>query len=48
MAATLVEKMGALSLDSAREEVPARGGSELVAVTFKVAGMEAFEVEIEP
>mmetsp|Transcript_22839 Transcript_22839/g.62280 ORF Transcript_22839/g.62280 Transcript_22839/m.62280 type:complete len:176 (-) Transcript_22839:76-603(-) len=48
MAAALVEKMGTLSLDAATEEAAARSGSKLVAVTFKVAGMEAFEVEIEP
>uniref|UniRef100_A0A6T1NCG6 Ubiquitin-like domain-containing protein n=1 Tax=Alexandrium monilatum TaxID=311494 RepID=A0A6T1NCG6_9DINO len=48
MAATLVEKMAALALDGAPEDVAACSQGGLVAVKFKVPGIDMFEVEMEP
>eukprot|EP00413_Alexandrium_margalefii_P045364 CAMPEP_0204587550 /NCGR_PEP_ID=MMETSP0661-20131031/48114_1 /ASSEMBLY_ACC=CAM_ASM_000606 /TAXON_ID=109239 /ORGANISM="Alexandrium margalefi, Strain AMGDE01CS-322" /LENGTH=175 /DNA_ID=CAMNT_0051597281 /DNA_START=92 /DNA_END=619 /DNA_ORIENTATION=+ len=48
MAATLVESMGALSLDAAPEEAAVRGRGDLVTVKFQVSGLDAFEVEMDP
>eukprot|EP00414_Alexandrium_minutum_P005984 CAMPEP_0113821626 /NCGR_PEP_ID=MMETSP0328-20130328/1833_1 /TAXON_ID=39455 /ORGANISM="Alexandrium minutum" /LENGTH=176 /DNA_ID=CAMNT_0000789559 /DNA_START=96 /DNA_END=626 /DNA_ORIENTATION=+ /assembly_acc=CAM_ASM_000350 len=48
MAATLVESMSALKLDAAPEEAAACSQGDLMAVKFKLAGMDAFEVEMEP
>mmetsp|Transcript_57472 Transcript_57472/g.171034 ORF Transcript_57472/g.171034 Transcript_57472/m.171034 type:complete len:176 (+) Transcript_57472:75-602(+) len=48
MAATLVENMAALTLDAAPEEAAARSQGDLVAVKFRVPGLDAFELEMDP
>eukprot|EP00443_Scrippsiella_acuminata_P045517 CAMPEP_0115199894 /NCGR_PEP_ID=MMETSP0270-20121206/16848_1 /TAXON_ID=71861 /ORGANISM="Scrippsiella trochoidea, Strain CCMP3099" /LENGTH=327 /DNA_ID=CAMNT_0002613295 /DNA_START=87 /DNA_END=1071 /DNA_ORIENTATION=+ len=45
MAAALVDSMGALTLDASKEEAAVSGTME---VQFKVAGMGAFELQLEP
>mmetsp|Transcript_182039 Transcript_182039/g.442909 ORF Transcript_182039/g.442909 Transcript_182039/m.442909 type:complete len:176 (-) Transcript_182039:75-602(-) len=48
MAVALVETMASLSLDAASEEESVCSRGELISVKFKVAGMDTFEVEMDP